>query len=79
MPVNTTGICIGNVIEGSNSCLKEPWQHLAAASMGEGLCRGVRVGFSAVQCVEKRRTGQCPSGINPPALPEGGGDNAGQA
>lgn len=45
--------------------MKEPWQHLAAASMGEGLCRGVRVGFSAVQCVEKGRTGQYPSGINP--------------
>lgn len=26
-------------------CLKEPWQHLAAASVGEGLCRGVRRGF----------------------------------
>lgn len=65
MPVNTTGICIGNVIEGKNSCLKEPWQPLAAASMGEGLCRGVRVGFSGVQCVEKGRTGQYPSGIHP--------------
>lgn len=66
MPVNTSGICIGNVIEGSNSCLEEPWQHLAAAPMGERLCRGVRVGFS---CVEKGRRGQNLSGIQDPALP----------
>lgn len=71
VPVNTSGICIGNVTEGNNSCLKEPWQHLAAASVGERLSRGVRVGFSCVQCVEKGRRGQNPFGIQDSALPEG--------
>lgn len=70
VPVNTTGICIVNVIEGNDSSLEGLWQHLAAASMAERLCRVGRVGFSCMKCVEKGRRGQNPSGIQDPALPE---------